>query len=280
MYHPPRTPFRKHQHALIASRCSPAPSHAAGLHTGRSARRARWLNRAGSSTRLSCLGRLASGMRWACWAGLWFRSPHARAHAPRRHPDVARAQLRTARAPSAAAAAAAAAAGMLLLLLLLLLHPSPLEDPNLQGPHQNTRGLEPRRALVRAPPCARNFGTRSLATACSGADEPRLPEQISIPRCPESRQSQAASKGFERDAICETRESEAAGTDSTKGRRRHKGACGGGERDWDGVFCDPPDSPGPWGTPRPAAAAAATKNRRCSAANCRCRCRLAPARQQ
>ena len=54
---------------------------------------------------------------------------------------------------------------MLLLLLLLLLHPSPLEDPNLQGPHQNTRGLEPRRALVRTPPCARNFGTRSLATA-------------------------------------------------------------------------------------------------------------------
>ena len=35
---------------------------------------------------------------------------------------------------------------MILLLLLLLLHPSPLEDPNLQGPHQSTRGLEPCRA--------------------------------------------------------------------------------------------------------------------------------------
>eukprot|EP00966_Prymnesium_polylepis_P129352 2991631-Prymnesium_polylepis.1 len=45
-------------------------------------------NRAGSSTRLSCLGRLASGIRWGCWAG------HARAHAPRRHTDAARAQLR------------------------------------------------------------------------------------------------------------------------------------------------------------------------------------------
>ena len=131
----------------------PPPSHAAGLHTGRSARRARWLNRAGSSTILSCLGRLASSMRWGCWAGLRFRSPHARAHAPGGTPTVPRAQLRVARAPAAAAVAAAAVAGMLLLLLLLLLllHTSPLEDPNLQGPHQSTRGLEPRRALV---PCA------------------------------------------------------------------------------------------------------------------------------
>jgi hypothetical protein len=142
----------------------------------------------------------------------------------RPHTDAARAQLRIARAPSAAAAAAAAAAGMLLLLLLLLLHPSPLEDPNLQGPHQSTRGLEPRRALVRTPPCAHNFGTRALATAWSGAGEPRLSERISSPRCAESCQTLAASKGFERDAICETEESEAAGADSTKGRRRHKGA--------------------------------------------------------
>eukprot|EP00966_Prymnesium_polylepis_P251001 5804047-Prymnesium_polylepis.1 len=72
------------------------------------------------------------------------------------HPDGTRTSrarncVRVARAPAAAAATAAAVAGMLFLLLLLLLHPPPLEDPNLQGPNQSTRGLEPRRALV---PCA------------------------------------------------------------------------------------------------------------------------------
>ena len=66
----------------------------------------------------------------------------------RQHTDAARAQLRVARALSAAAAAAAAAAGMLMLLLLLLLHPSPLEDPNLQGPHQSHAG-------ARTPSCPR-----------------------------------------------------------------------------------------------------------------------------
>ena len=54
-----------------------------------------------------------------------------------------------------------------------------------------------------------------------------------------------------------------------RGRRRHKGACGGGERDWDGVFCDCPASPAPWGTPRRSAASAATRTRRSSAENCR-----------
>eukprot|EP00966_Prymnesium_polylepis_P003125 71640-Prymnesium_polylepis.1 len=49
-------------------------------------------------------------MRRGCWAGLWFRSPLVCAHAPRRHTDAARAQLRVARAPAAAAAAVAAAA--------------------------------------------------------------------------------------------------------------------------------------------------------------------------
>ena len=102
---------------------------------------------------------------------------------------------------------------MLLLLLLLLLHPSPLEDPNLQGPHQSTRGLEPRRALVRVPPCARNFGTRDLATPWSGADDPQLSERISSRRCSEGRQAWAAGKGFEHDVSCETEESEAAGAD-------------------------------------------------------------------
>ena len=124
-------------------------SRAAGLHTGRSASRAHYPNQAGSSTLLSCLGRLPSGMRWVCWAGLRFRSPHARAHAPGQHTRCTRAQLQSARAPSAAAAAAAAAAGMLLLLLLLLLHPSPLEDPNLQGPHQSHAG-------ARTPSCPRS----------------------------------------------------------------------------------------------------------------------------
>eukprot|EP00966_Prymnesium_polylepis_P258862 5978727-Prymnesium_polylepis.1 len=75
-------------------------------------------------------------------------------HPARRHTDAARTQLRVARAPAVAdAAAAAAVTGMLLLLLLLLLHPSPLEDPDLQrrGHIRVTRGLEPPRALVRAP---------------------------------------------------------------------------------------------------------------------------------
>ena len=69
---------------------------------------------------------------------------------PAATPTVPHAQLRVARAPAAAAvaAAAAAAAGMLLLLLLLLLHPSPLEDPNLQGPHQSHAG-------ARTPSCPR-----------------------------------------------------------------------------------------------------------------------------
>eukprot|EP00966_Prymnesium_polylepis_P060239 1397687-Prymnesium_polylepis.1 len=59
---------------------------------------------------LSWLDRLSSGMCWGCWAGLSFRSPHARAHAPGGTPTVPRAQLRVARAPAAAAAAAAVAA--------------------------------------------------------------------------------------------------------------------------------------------------------------------------
>ena len=208
-------------------------------------------------------------MRWACWAGLWFRSPHARTHAPRRHTDAARTQLRVACAPSAAAAAAAAAAGILLLLLLLLLHPSPLEDPNLQGPHQSTRGLEPHRALVRAPPSARNYGTRSLATASSGADEPRLSERSSSMRCSESRQSQAASKGFERDAICKTEESEAAGAVSTKGREEAQRGMWRWRKGLGWGFCGFPASPGPWATPRQSATPPATKTRRSSATNCR-----------
>ena len=54
-----------------------------------------------------------------------------------------------------------------------------------------------------------------------------------------------------------------------RGGGRHKGACEGGERDWDGVFCGCPCSPGPWATPRRSAAAPATKTRRWSAADCR-----------
>ena len=48
---------------------------------------------------------------------------------------------------------------------------------------------------------------------------------------------------------------------------RQKGACGGGERDWDGIFCDSPGSPDPWGTPRWSASSSATKTRRQSAAD-------------
>eukprot|EP00966_Prymnesium_polylepis_P085597 1981704-Prymnesium_polylepis.1 len=35
-----------------------------------------------------------------------------------------------------------------------------------------------------------------------------------------------------------------------RGGGRHKGACTGGEKDCDGVFCGCPASPGPWATPR------------------------------
>jgi hypothetical protein len=162
----------------------PPPSHAAGLHTGRSARRARnarWLNRAGSSTILSCLGRLASSMRWGCWAGLRFRSPHARAHAPGGTPTVPRAQLRVARVPAAAAAAAAAVAGMLLLLLLLLLllHTSPLPSSSvapgrsalaaLFGPSSNPRSSSvAHRQLVKpgaGTHCSGSSSARSRAVA-------------------------------------------------------------------------------------------------------------------
>ena len=123
-------------------------------------------------------------------------------------------------------------ARLLLLLLLLLLslacscccccccstHP-PWRTPTSRGHIRVTRGLEPLRALVRAPPCTHNFGTRALATAWSGAGEPRLSERIWSRRCSGDRQTWAASKRFEDDASCETEESEAAGADSTKGRR-------------------------------------------------------------
>ena len=54
-----------------------------------------------------------------------------------------------------------------------------------------------------------------------------------------------------------------------RGGGRHKGACEGGERDWDGFFCSSPVSPGPWATPRRSAASSATKNRRLSATDSR-----------
>ena len=129
----------------------------------------------------------------------------------RQHTDAARAQLRVARALSAAAAAAA---GMLLLL------PIPPGGPQPPGAASESRGgsnpVVP--SFVRCCP-ARNFGMRALATACSGADDLRLSERSSSRKCSDCRQSQAASKGLERDAICETEESEAAGAGSTKGRR-------------------------------------------------------------
>ena len=92
----------------------------------------------------------------------------------RQHTDAARAQLRVARA-LAAADAAAAAAGMLLLLLLLLLllHPFP-GGPQPPGAASESRGgsdpVVP--SFVRCP--AHNFGTRAIATTCSGAGKPRL----------------------------------------------------------------------------------------------------------
>eukprot|EP00966_Prymnesium_polylepis_P079360 1838934-Prymnesium_polylepis.1 len=47
--------------------------------------------------------------------------------------------------------------------------------------------------------------------------------------------------GFEDDASCEIEECEAAGADLFDMGRggRHKGACEGGERDWDGVCSAP-----------------------------------------
>ena len=61
-----------------------------------------------------------------------------------------------------------------------------------------------------------------------------------------------------------------------RGGGRHKGACEGGERDWDGFFCSSPVSPGPWATPRRSAASSATKTRRLSATDSRRRPRFAP----
>ena len=88
----------------------------------------------------------------------------------RQHTDAARAQLRVARALSAAAAAAAGM--LLLLLLLLLLHPSPLEDPNLQGPHQNHAG-------ARTPSCPRSCAAALHATSeCARSQLPALGQTI------------------------------------------------------------------------------------------------------
>ena len=83
-------------------------------------------------------------------------------------------------------------ARLLLLLLMLLLplacsccccccccctHP-PWRTPTSRGHIRVTRGVEPRRALVRAPPCAHNFGTCALATAWSVADDSQLSEHL------------------------------------------------------------------------------------------------------
>eukprot|EP00966_Prymnesium_polylepis_P090347 2092346-Prymnesium_polylepis.1 len=56
---------------MHSSRRSPLLARCRAVHTGRSTRRARWLNHAGSSTRLSCLARLVglAGFRPArIWA--------------------------------------------------------------------------------------------------------------------------------------------------------------------------------------------------------------------
>eukprot|EP00966_Prymnesium_polylepis_P226513 5239659-Prymnesium_polylepis.1 len=55
-------------------------------------------------------------------------------------------------------------------------------------------GSNPVVPSVRVPPCAHNFGTRDLATAWSGADDPQLSERILSRRCSEGRQAWAASK--------------------------------------------------------------------------------------
>eukprot|EP00966_Prymnesium_polylepis_P060218 1397050-Prymnesium_polylepis.1 len=76
------------------------------------------------------------------------------------------------------------------------------------------------------------------------------------------RQSQAASNGFERDAICKTEESEAGqrAPIRPRGGGRHKGACEGVGKGIGMVFsCGCPCSPDPWATPRRSAAAPATK---------------------
>ena len=171
---------------------------------------------------------------------------------------------------------------LLLLLLLLLLSQAcsscyccccctnpPWRTPTSRGHIRVTRGVEPRRALVRAPPCAHNCGTRALATAWSVADDSQLSERTSKRRCSESCQTWASSKGSSTTRVARQRNMRQRAPIRLRGRRRHKGACGGGERDWDGVFCDCPASPAPWGTPRRSAASAATRTRRSSAANCR-----------
>ena len=88
----------------------------------------------------------------------------------------------------------------------------------------------------RVLPCAHNFGTSAIATAWSGADDPQLSERVSSKRCSESRQTWAATKGFEHDAICETEESEAAGADSTKGRREAQRGMRGWGKGLEWVF--------------------------------------------
>ena len=178
----------------------------------------------------------------------------------------------------------------LLLLLLLLLPPlacsfcccccccthPPWRTPTSRGHIRAHGGSNPVVPSFGASPCARNFGKRDIATPWSGADDLQLSERITSSRCSEARQAWAASKGSRTTRTARLRNVRQRAPIRPRGGGRHKGACEGGERDWDGFFCSSPVSPGPWATPRRSAASSATKTRRLSATDSRRRPRFAP----
>ena len=141
---------------------------------------------------------------------------------------------------------------LLLLLLLLLLslacsscyccccctHP-PWRTPTSRGHIRAHGGSNPVAPSFRAPPCARNFGKRDLATPWSGADDLQLSERITSSRCSEARQAWAASKGSRTTRTARLRNVRQRAPIRPRGGGRHKGACEGGERDREGAFAAP-----------------------------------------
>ena len=215
MNHPPGMPHRKQLYAVIAARpprrtlqgCTPAerPVEPAGSTVPDRARDcAVWAG---------CQAACAEAAGLGCGADRpMCAHMHPAAHGRRACATAGRTRAFCCcccccwHAPAAAAAAAP---------------PIPPGGPQPPGAASESRGgsnpVVP--SFVRCCP-ARNFGMRALATACSGADDLRLSERSSSRKCSDCRQSQAASKGLERDAICETEESEAAGAGSRREAER------------------------------------------------------------
>jgi hypothetical protein len=210
-------------------------------------------------------------------AGLRLRSPHARAHV---HP----ASTQTPRAHNCGSRAR-----LLLLLLLLLLslacsscfccccstHP-PWRTPTSRGHIRARGGSNP---VVPSFVCRHAHATSERAISPLPGLGQTIRSSLSASGAGDAqgtaKHGQQA-KDSRTTRTARLRNVRQRAPIRPRGGGRHKGACEGGERDWDGVFCSSPVSPGPWATPRRSAASSATKTRRLSATDSRRRPRFAP----